>query len=91
LVVVAGGVAFCIRGGASLLVPAAFLVALMPFQKTKSTRRYLFSLSGSLLVAIAVGATYAAFFHKAISYAILVTCGLILIAIGWLEVRALVI
>jgi hypothetical protein len=68
-----------------LLVPAAFLVALMPFQKSNSTRRYLLLLSISLLVAIAVGAAYALFYHKVPPYPILVSCGLIFIAIGWLQ------
>jgi glycopeptide antibiotics resistance protein len=69
----------------SLLVPAAFLVALMPFQKTTSTRRYLLLLSGSLLVAIAVGVVYAAVSHKAIADVTLVSCGLVFIALGWLQ------
>lgn len=85
LVAVAVGVALCIRGGISLLVPGAFLVALMPFQKTTSTRRYLLLLSGSMFVAIAVGAVYTALSHKAITFATLVSCGLIFIALGWLQ------
>jgi hypothetical protein len=85
LVAVASGVALRIRGGISLLAPAAFLVALMPFQKTKSILRYLLLLGASLLVPVAVGVAYALFSHKAVTYPILVSSGLIFIAIGWLQ------
>lgn len=85
LVAVAVGVALCIRGGASLLIPAAYLVALMPFRRITSTRKYLLILSGCLVVAMAVGVAYAIVAHKATSYAIMIACGLIFIAIGWLR------
>ena len=85
LVAIAAGVALCIRGGASPLIPAAYLVALMPFRRIASTRKYLLILSGSLMVAIVVGVAYATVAHKAASYATMIACGLIFIAIGWLR------
>jgi hypothetical protein len=85
LVAIAVGVALCIHGGASMLIPAAYLVALMPLRRIPSTRGYLLILSGSLVVAIGVGSAYAVVAHKATPDAVLIACGLIFIAVGWLR------
>ena len=83
-IIMVAGIAVAIRAGASLSVPAAYLVALLPFQRL-STSRYLSLLSLSIVIAIAVGIGYYVIAHRDSLSAILIACGLVLIAVGRLR------
>jgi hypothetical protein len=85
LVAVVAGVALCIRAGASALIPFAFLVALMPFERTKSPRQYILRLLVCVGIAVAIGIAYTEVAHKSAMTGVSISCGLIFISIGRLR------
>ena len=84
-VAVVAGVALCIRAGASALIPFAFLIALLPLERTKSSRQYILTLSVCVGISITIGIVYAVLAHKSALTGILLSCGLIFVSIGRLK------
>lgn len=82
LIVVIAGVALCVKAGAPLLIPAAFLVLLLTLERPNSPKRYLITICGFIVLAIAVGVTWTIVMHATALGGLLVTCGLIFATLG---------
>ena len=85
LIAVIAGVAVCVKAGAPLLIPAAFLVLLLALERPKSPKLYLITICGFIVLAIAVGVTWAIVMHATAPGALLITCGLIFAMLGRLR------
>lgn len=84
-IAVVAGVALCLRAGASALIPFAFLIVLLPLERTKSSRQYVLTLLVCVGIAITIGIVYTAVAHRSALTGILLSCGLIFVSIGRLK------
>lgn len=85
LAMLVAGIALCIRAGVSLLVPAAYLVALIPLKNTTSTRQYLLLVPVFLSAGLVAGIIYYIAFHKDFVATMLFGCGFALVGLGRLR------
>jgi hypothetical protein len=85
LCAIVAGVALCVKAGANLLIPSAYLVAVFAFERQPSTCRYLLALCAFGVFAIAIGAAFSVLGRRLAADGILLACGLILASIGRLH------
>lgn len=81
-VALVAGVALCVRAGAPLLIPAAFVVLLLPFEQTQTRLRYVSLLAGAVALAVLCAVIWATTTHRPALECILVASGLIFAALA---------
>jgi hypothetical protein len=85
-VALVAGVALCVHAGASLFIPAAFLVVLLPLEKARRSKTgYVLLLSVSVAAAILIGVAWAVITHRSATNAVLVASGLIFASLARLQ------